>query len=432
MKNKKVYFKINFFKKKSFFPVLFFVFFLPTQFGKHFFGNFSYINGVRVDYLSIVFYLNDIFILAFAFFNFKLIFEFFKKRKIFVFLFLIIINVFFAKNKIISLYNFFQIIKYLVVFFIGYNFFKIIKEKVFLITIFFTSLIQLFISIFQIINGHSIQGVFYFLGERLLSLSTPGVAKITVDSVEILRPYGTFSHPNSLSGFFLLLYFFVLTWKNFDKYIFLKNLNLLVFSLLIFFSFSKITIFTFLFLNIFFYFFKIFSKDKKEKINCYLCFFSKIFVFFSLSLIFLKGKGDPFSLEKRIDLMKNSFYIIYQNFLFGTGIGNYLIAQANYFSSRYFLFFNQPVHNIFLLFLSEFGIVLGGFFLVFYFSAIKKVVKENIFLFLVIVFTGFFDHYWLTLEQNKLLLFFVYGIVSSSFFIFKFKSNNSLISSSRP
>src|ERR1035437_3777462 len=38
------------------------VLFLPTQFGKHFWPNFSFVFGLRLDYLSPTIYLTDVFI----------------------------------------------------------------------------------------------------------------------------------------------------------------------------------------------------------------------------------------------------------------------------------------------------------------------------------------------------------------------------------
>lgn len=397
---------------------LFFIILLPTQLGKHFFPPYSYLNGVRVDYLSPTVYLTDIFVLLLLIFNFKRIFEFFKNKRIIVGLALFVINVFMAKNKIIAFYQFLKILELLVVFSVSRELIKTVKEKTILLGFFLMGFFQLSLSLCQLVLRHSVQGIFYFFGERLFNLSTPGIAKATLYGVEILRPYGTFSHPNSLAGFFLLLYFFTLTYKNFKKHFFLKYFNLLIFSILIFISFSKVAIISFLLLNTFYYILN-------SKIKCLFCKIARIFIPITVSIIFLQATTDPLTFEKRIDLVKNSFSILKQNLFFGTGIGNYLVVQSE-FSSKYVFFFNQPVHNIFLLFLSEIGMIIGGFLLLECFKALKflKINKEFYFVILPIILTGFFDHYWLTLQQNWLLLGLVYGIVSSSFFILKFKSRS--------
>src|SRR3989344_9415701 len=39
------------------------ILFLPTQLGRHFWPNFSFVSGIRIDYLSPTLYATDIFIL---------------------------------------------------------------------------------------------------------------------------------------------------------------------------------------------------------------------------------------------------------------------------------------------------------------------------------------------------------------------------------
>src|ERR1035437_9579523 len=49
--------------------------FLPTQFGKHFWPNFSYVYGIRIDYLSPTLYFTDVLIILI------IVFWLFEKRK---------------------------------------------------------------------------------------------------------------------------------------------------------------------------------------------------------------------------------------------------------------------------------------------------------------------------------------------------------------
>ena len=389
--------------------ILFFLFLLliPTQFGKHFFLAFSYLSGVRVDYLAPTIYLTDIIIFLLAIANSKIVFKFFKNKKILISLFFLLINILFSRLPIISFYWFLKTIELLIIFFLAKKILTTLKEKYILIALFISSLFQLFISLTQLINKHSVQGIFYYLGERLLALSTPGVAKASIQGAEFLRPYGTFSHPNSLAGFFLLLYFFVLTYKKFNRYLAIKYLLLFISSILVFISFSKTAIACYLILNTY-------HLLLNTKLNCKICKIARIIVVFIVSLIFLSATTDPLTVNKRIELMKNSIEIIFKNPLFGVGIGSYLIEQAK-FSSKFYLFFNQPVHNIFLLFIAETGLIIGGFIL---YQLINRLIrahlkKEQWILIFVIIFTGFFDHYWLTLQQNFLLMGLIMGVILS-------------------
>lgn len=394
--------------------LLIFIFLLPTQFGKHFFPSFSYLNGIRVDYLSPTLYLTDIIVFFLFVFNFKTIINFLISKKLFIFFSFMAANVFFAENQPVALYQYAKIIEFVVVFFLGKILFGKVSEKAVLATVFLSGTFQLILSLVQLILKHSLQGIVYFFGERLFSLSTPGIAKAALGGLEILRPYGTFSHPNSLAGFFLLLYFFVLVYKNFDKYTVLKYLSLLVFTILIFISFSKTAILTFLILNSLYFIFN-------SQIKCLICKIARILIPIFVSLIFLFAITDPLTIDKRVDLIKNAFSIIVDNPIFGVGLGNYLVVQSQ-FNSRYLLFFNQPVHNIFLLFMAETGILIFTILLKWLLSI--KIIKEGMFIVFAVVLTGIFDHYWMTLQQNRLLLAFIYGAVSNSFFIFKLRSRS--------
>lgn len=391
-------FKIKSLNKRFFnnFFIFLYLVFLPTQFGKHFFLSFSYLNGIRVDYLAPTIYFNDLIFLILLFLNINLILKF--KRLFFGVSFFFLINLFFSLLKLMSFYYWLRFFQWMIIFLIFKKTF--ISSKKILIAFFTSSIIEMFLAVYHLIFGRSIQSFFYFLGERAFSLSTPSIAKGILFDKEFLRPYGTFSHPNSLAGFYLLLYFFILTSKRFNNSFYLKNLSLLFFSFLVLISFSKIAVFTFLFLNFIYYF----SKIKK----CLFCFFAKFFIFFILGLIFLTIQTDPLTLEKRVFLLKNSLSIFLKH-PFGVGLGNYLIAQ-NQIPEKIYLFFNQPVHNIFLLLLNELGVFLC--FLIGYLLIKKvKILKLNFYLLTIIFLTGSFDHYWLTLPQNFFLAAVIFGLI---------------------
>lgn len=375
-----------------------FILFLPTQLGKHFFFDFSYLSGVRVDYLAPTIYFTDlIFLLLFAL-NYQTIAKNFWKIK--WFFAILIINLLAAFSKPVFFYYSLRILQLLAVFFI----FKKIKisYQAVLLAFLLGGIVELFLSVAQIIYHRSLQGIFYFLGERYFTSGTPGIAKASLNGTEFLRPYGTFSHPNSLGGFYLLVYLFIATNKKFSQFAFLKPFSLLIFTLLIFLSFSKLATLTFLIL-IFFYL--VFS----SKINCKICLTSQLVLLTILSLIFLQAAGDPLSFKKRLELFRNSLTIIFNHPVFGVGLGNYLVAQ-NQFISKYFLFLNQPVHNIFLLFFAEIGIPFGLFLFYKLFIFLKKNLLTLFYLLMAILITGLFDHYWLTLRQNFLLMAVVFGL----------------------
>lgn len=396
--NSQAYFKTT---RARLIAAFLFLFFLPSQLGKHFFLDFSYLFGVRIDYLSLVLYLTDILFLVLVFLNWRLILQQLKNNfKLNLFLsVLFLINIFASRYPLLSFYHWLKILEWYFVFIIFTN---LKNNRLVLVSFLVSGLFQLFLVLEQWYHQSSLQGIFYFFGERYLSLSQPGVAKASINGVEFLRPYGTFSHPNSLAGFYLLLYFFVLTNKNFNRFIFLKNLSLLIFSLLVFASFSKTAIITYLILNT--------GYQLARFKLCRLCTLAKIGSMLIIGVVFLQAKSDRLSLAKRINLFIDGVLILKNHLFLGTGLGHYLIYQGN-FPIKYPYFFLQPVHNIFVLFLAEAGIILAGAvgYCLFKFFKQKSKNRALAMPFLAVFITGMVDHYWWTLPQNWLLLGVVFG-----------------------
>ena len=55
----------------------------------------------------------------------------------------------------------------------------------------------------------------YFIGERTFTGQTPGIATVALNGNLLLRPYGTFPHPNVLAGFLLVGILFVASlWRD--------------------------------------------------------------------------------------------------------------------------------------------------------------------------------------------------------------------------
>jgi len=116
---------------------------------------------------------------------------------------------------------------------------------------------------------------------------------------------------------------------------------------------------------------------------------------------------------KRLSLTHAAGRMISERPFLGEGAGNFIVElpkKSNYPASAWWL---QPVHNIFLLTFSEAGIVGLLIFIFILFSALGKSLNTSInlvFPLLFIVLTGSLDHYWLTLQQNQLMLGLVLGL----------------------
>lgn len=402
-KHSKVFFDL--FDKGSTLFFYFFLFLLPTQLGKHFFFDFSYISGVRVDYLSVVFYLIDIFIVSTIVLNTKKILKRLNKKTVFILIFLCVINIAFSFSKPLAAYKWLRIIEvFFLVYFIRDSSFR---PRTILQVLLASTVLQFFIVVAQFLTKQSLQGVFYFLGERYFNLSTPGIAKASLQGVEILRPYGTFSHPNSMGGFYLLLYAFIISYKSFNRHIILKNVLILLTGLLVFLSFSKIAIFTYVFITVLHFLLL------RKKALCRICVIARTLVLVVVSFVVFTAKSDPYTVDKRLALVKQSLSVIGSHPFFGVGLGNYLLAAAQIRVSFRDVF-AQPVHNIFLLFISEFGFVTGLIILILNISPLRKFMSRYPLILLTIVITGAFDHYWYTLPQNMFLLAVVIGLLHST------------------
>lgn len=397
---------------KCFFNIILFLFLflLPTQFGKFFFFPFSYISGLRIDYLSYALYTTDLLAITLILLRIKDVLLFFKNKSILFFFFLLGLSIFFSISSPVALYKFIKILEFSSLFVV----FKTIKinKKIFLVSLISGGFIQLFLALFHLINQKSIQNIFYYLGERYFTSAVPGIAKASLNGVEIMRPYGSFSHPNSMAGFYLLIYAFVLG-LDFKKNQILKNIVLVMCTFLILISFSKTAIFSLLIVNI------IFLIKTFKKSLCKFCSITRVVVLFLLSFIFFYAKTDPLSVLKRLELIKNSVSLIFRYPITGVGLGNYLIAQDKLINVS--IFPAQPVHNIFFLLVTEVGIFLGfaTIFFIFKYFYKFKMVNSLIFCFAVLLITGFFDHYWMTLQQNILLLAVVSGLITNPQVVFE-------------
>ena len=442
---------------------------LPTQFGKHFWPAFSQVLGIRIDYLSPTLYVTDLLILIlflswlkrhlylfpfrFSPFNYHL-----STITLFLYLFL---NILLSGNPLLGFYGFTKILE---LFFLGYYVsqnLKTKKEVAIIAAIFFITVIgESLLAIAQYIHQGSLNGLLYFLGERKFTAVTPGIANASINGELILRPYGTFPHPNVLAGFLLCSLIIIYAWfeekKDIKKQL-LKATALLLGSLALFLTLSRVAIMLWIFLVIIALCEKLIkgnrlqfkknlnhqsrhshllschsreggnpipvNKNNFSSINVWISSLLSIIFFISILLltpVLPRLKGTSFTEEafsQRADLFKNTLIMIKDHPLFGVGLNNFIpslsLIQKPLSSTLYL----QPVHNIFLLITAEIGIIGLVFFLWFLFKTYNHLIyfRGNIrntllILLSVILILGLFDHYWLTLQQGQLLFAIILGL----------------------
>jgi hypothetical protein len=409
------------------------IFLLPTQLAYHFWPDFSFVSGFRIDYLSPTIYLTDILIFLYIIFSFVKQGVTIKKAKlkikslpaffegsdligIFLFILFALLNILFSASISLTIISWIRIVFYLL-FFLSLKQEKNLIKKIQTPLILSTILI-IGIEVVQLIKQESLNGIFYWLGERKFNLSTPNIAKIKINfefltmNSELLRPYATFSHPNSLAGYLLLT--FIITkkdllgrWPNgllrggIFLGIFLTFSKAAILSLLAIFIYQKL-------------------KPKFQPI------FLKIILFSSLviSVISLLTNQLPLpfrsfsvggTILSRLYLGPPTLQIIKDNLFFGVGLNNFIPSLSEELSASH-IFINtlQPIHSISLLAFSELGLV-GIVFLI---ILIKKTNKnyqtpKASLLLIVLAITGSVDHYWWTLHQNQLMIVLVLALLIS-------------------
>lgn len=391
---------------------------IPIQLGKHFWPNFSFVQGIRVDYLSPTIYLTDILLVILFLISFRKLsssfLNLFKSRLYLLFIFALILSSISSFSPQASLFG---ILKFFEIFFFAFYVSQKIQNNQFLLILSLTigGIIEVSILFMQFILQGSIGGFYYYFGERTFSASTPDVALFSFGQSLMLRPYGTFPHPN-VAAFYLLFSFIILLFSMND----FKNRYLLVVQLVVMIllflgvlvTFSRIvTLLLFCVILLWFIF-----KVVKGQIS-----YRKTLIFLAAAVIVVMGffiprvnAGILRDIMFRLNLVEISLKIFFQSPIVGVGLNNFYYHEI-LFQKNITPTLLQPVHNIYLLTLSTiglFGFILSAIFLV---KTIFKI-KRNTFhltLFGTVVVVGLFDHYLLTLQQGQLLLGLIFGILYS-------------------
>lgn len=408
------------------------IFFLPQQFGPHFWPYFSFVKGIRVDYLSPTLYISDILITLLFLTSFRKVFtdknvlSFLGSKLTYTFFIFLVIPLLYAHSFPAFLFGVLKIIEFL---YLGlYCMSQLQKKDVTIIIEVFTlsALIQSCITIAQFINQGSLNGLFYFLGERYYTLSGIGVATMNTPQGLMVRPYGTFSHPNVLA-------FYLFTSSVFLSYYVSRTVNLkfklfsiisfVIIQLALFLTFSRtVLICDILFLT--YIGFTLFIKRKRVRRELIMTGIILIILFalyltaFNIRFLNFSNILNDYALRQDLSLIGIAAI---REYPLGLGINNFYyyesLKQLN-FSATYL----QPIHNIFLLLASTTGVIctlLFAYFLGVTFLSLKRAVKRVegfiffkalFILFLSIIFVGMFDHFFLTIQQGQLLLVLILGL----------------------
>lgn len=399
-----------------------FIFLLPLQIGRHFWPSFSSVLGLRIDYLSPTIYFTDILLVIILglwiwgirdkrYVIRKILKNYWWILAIFVFLFL---NAFLAQNQGAAFYYFIKIIELtLLGIYVAQNHYPLsIIHYPLSLAVVYSSLIALA----QFFKQASLNGITWWLGERTFNLATPGIAKTILNGRLLMRPYGTFPHPNVLAGFILvaliLIFFSSQNLSTLKKIV--RYSALFLGMLAIIFSFSRsVWLIGLIVLGLRGFF----VKNKKVKITVLLI----IFLLLMIVLSYGAGFSTNEAFFQRFQLMKATQLMVKLAPLSGIGLNNFIVRLPEFWPITGFTYWLQPVHNIYLLIMAEtglMGLLIFAWLVILTYKRLLDSLSISryplVMSLTVILLLGLADHYWLTLQQTQFFLAVILGLAWSS------------------
>ena len=413
---------------------------LPVQLGKYFWPDWSFVNGIRIDYLAPTIYLTDILVVGILIcwgisaalklkiknqklktparrqarhiknqkakeFWKTLFYSFITHYSLLITIFFLL-NIFFAQNRQVVIFKALKIIELVLLAFYVKNNIAIKQSKrksfallktftseeprltseevkaqnfnshltsLFSITVIYTSLIAWV----QFINQASIGGLFWWLGERTFVSSTPGIAQVILNGRLVLRPYGTFSHPNVLGGYIATVLPLIMINKKQKtknkKHIlkikkFLRTIAICLGMTTLFITYSRAAwviggmgIVAAL------------KKKPKWLYGCMAIWFIVLLLLGGQRLGQLKFNSE--SVQLRQQLNQTALTMIKKYPLFGVGLNNFIPSLPEFKKGLSFKEL-QPVHNIYLLIGAEMGLVGLGALLWLIVKAYQKLISN--------------------------------------------------------
>jgi O-antigen ligase len=447
---------------KEYFVVLPLVGAVSFNLAYHFAQNFGYYVGFYVNYLDPIIHITDIavlmaFIGLFALVGVKRLFNWKLDKFLLFFIVGFVLLQIIVSPTLLTFYFLFRICVY-----ICFSWFMIRslhkglldKDKAYKAlfwAIVIAGLLQSGIGILQFTNRRML-GV-HFLGESIINVGGFNTSSVYLSAGYFLRAYGTFPHPNVLSGFLcvvLVLLFermdcvfnenFIKSEDGFNEKFIKTTISriwpFLIFSLTIsagiLVTWSRVGWITMFFLWVF-WIGRWFRMSSLKHFKYYLAALATFFIIFLLAVLHLdipiltslkerlinQSFTSNDSWQQRIDLAKKAIKFWLEQPILGIGLGNYLIRLSNdpvYLPSGIRLI--QPAHNIFLMILTETGIIgtlMFSSLAVIFLRRIKLLEEINngvvVSILVLILLAGNLDHYFVTLPQGLLILIVIIPLV---------------------
>lgn len=393
---------------------------IPIQLGKFFWPDFSYVLGIPIDYRAVSIYLSDFLIIGYLatffaehFFLTKQGLQVFQKlNKYRSFLIsLLLLNLYLLINaaiaqppKIASFYFSLRILEFSLLSLFAAITLSAPKayesvKKVLVLSLFWQSSLIVSQVIFQKSLG------FWILGERSFDSTTFGIAHAQFFGSQLLRPYGTFPHPNVAGAYLVIGLLWSLPYWFSQKSSLYIRLAALYFLIATFLTFSKTAILATLAAFI-------------TSINKIRYFILGIILFVIVLVLAFRliPESQIATIAERLVLSQAALDISLKNPLFGVGSTNFILelSKLNLFSIAEVRLL-QPVHNVFLLIMAENGIIGLLLFALLLGVALKSADSSHkIALFMAILVYATVDHFFWTLHQGRLLFFLTLAFIIRS------------------
>ncbi|MDX1607978.1 MAG: O-antigen ligase family protein [Candidatus Spechtbacterales bacterium] len=345
------------------------------------------------------------------------------------------VSIFNAAYVGIAVYRFIKIAEFIGLFFYTIYIVKKLKFEHVALAFVAGGIFQSIIAISQFFMQRSVGlGI---LGESPLSAGRSDVAEFIAYGSRFMRAYGTFPSPNVLAAFLSISLLSLISWYIFkknpgrrEKALALAGVILIAFALLLTFSRAAIASVALVFAFYLVVFMQKNMGPHRKKLFSILT--PLFFIVLIMAVIFWPeiysriftafASGDT-ALSERAFYSNIARDAIKENPA-GLGIGNYtLYMRSKFWGLQETLY--QPVHNLYLLVSSELGIAGGIVFISFLgytllASAVKLFKKPTlpalliVSIFVFVLVSGFFDHFYWTLQQGSLMLWIVAGMVIAS------------------
>ncbi len=378
------------------------ILFLPTQLGKHFWPASSLVYSLPIDYLSPQVYFWDLLVVGYFVVWLVRKPQINKSAMAFLLVYVLsqVMSLLKAGNVTAGLVRIEQI-GLVGVFGLIIASGKLAEDgRIYRLALLIAVVFESFLAITQVVLGRSVG--LWLLGERSFDISAIEIARFNWFGQVFLRAYGTFSHPNVLAGFMVIVLPIIVSLSVRRRW------SLLLGSVATMISFSRAGMLVLLVEWL------IYFGRRWNRVALILAVLSPLIVIrFSSAFDF-----DYLSILRREELAVNAWSFFVSSPLVGIGLNNFINQTANSMLISGSTRFLQPVHNIFLLTISESGLIGLVGYLALIGSAIVRLwvfrkvsfARSLLFCWISIIFLGLIDHYFLTLAQGQRLFFLVWGL----------------------